>query len=112
MQAKEKLGKTVTIRAQPRASGNATGNVVLPYLTVTYVAIVDDLDHPANASYKWLQLGTNQYVNYIYPPNGVRFDLIGDSPPPPPPPPPQPLPSITLKWSTPTAPGTSSCRND
>ena len=88
MQAKEKLGKTVTIRAQPRLGGNATGNVVLPYLTVTYVAIVDDLDHPGDAAYKWLQLGTNQFANYIYPPNGLRFDLIGDSPPPPPPPPP------------------------
>ena len=86
MRAKEKLGKTITIRSQPRVSTtNSTGNVVQPYATVDYVAIVDDLDFPGNASYRWLQLGDKQYANYIYPPNGLRFDLLPDAPPPPPP---------------------------
>ncbi len=82
LQAREKLGKTVSIRSQPSASGAATSNVVLPYQTVTYIATVDDLDHPGDASYKWLQLGTNQYANYIYPPDGLRFDLVDDTSPP------------------------------
>ena len=84
MRAKEKLGKTVTIRGQPQGMGYPTGNVVLPYFTVDYVAIVDDLEHPGDSSYRWLQLADNQYVNYIYPPNGLRFDLLPDAPPPPP----------------------------
>jgi hypothetical protein len=85
MRAKEKLGKTVTIRSQPRAAAAPTGNVVLPYTTVDYVAIVDDLDHPGSASYKWLQFGDSKFVNYIYPPNGLRFDLLPETSPPPPP---------------------------
>ena len=89
MRAKEKLGKTVTIRSEARVTpNNTTGNVVLPNTIVDYVAIVDDLDHPGSASYRWLQLGDSQYVNYIYPPNGLRFDLLPDGPPPPPPAPP------------------------
>jgi len=89
MRAKEKLGKTITIRRQPRVTAdNATGNVVLPNTIVDYTAIVDDLDHPGSASYRWLQLADNQYANYIYPPNGLRFDLLPDAPPAPPPAPP------------------------
>lgn len=84
MRAKEKLGKTVTIRGQPKSAAAQTGSVVLPYVSVDYVAIVDDLDYPGNASYRWLQLGDNQYVNYTYPPNGLRFDLVPDEPPGPP----------------------------
>ena len=89
MRAKEKLGKTVTIRTQPRVTAdNVTGNVVLPNAIVNYVAIADDLDHPGSASYRWLQLADKQYANYIYPPNGLRFDLLPDAPPAPPPAPP------------------------
>ena len=85
MRAKEKLGKTVSIRSEPRVTtNNATGNVILPSTIVDYVAIVDDLDHPGSASYRWLQLGDKTYANYIYPPNGLRFDLLPDAPPPPP----------------------------
>jgi len=85
MRAKEKLGKTVTMRSQPSSTGYPTGQVVLPYFTVDYTAIVDDLEHPGDASYKWLQLGDKEYVNYIYPPNGLRFDLLPVEPPPGPP---------------------------
>jgi hypothetical protein len=81
MRAKEKLGKTVTIRGQPMATGYPTGNVVLPYFTVDYTAIVDDTEHPGDQSYKWLKLADDQFVNYVYPPNGLRFDLLTDPPP-------------------------------
>ncbi len=86
MQAKERLGKTVTVRRTPAAvSGNATGEVILPYAIVNYEAIVADDKFPGNPDYKWLKLSEGRYVNFMYPPNGLRFDLIGNPPPPPPP---------------------------
>lgn len=85
MLAKEKLGKTVTIRNTPSILGANVGSV-LPFTQVTYTAIVDDLGHAGDPAYKWLNLGLNRYVNYIYPPAGLRFDLIDITPPPPPPP--------------------------
>ena len=82
MRAKEKLGKTVTIRMQPSSTAAPTGEVVLPYFTVEYTAIVDDLEHPGAAEYRWLQLGDAKFVNYVYPPNGLRFDVLPVEPPP------------------------------
>lgn len=81
MQAKEKLGKTVTIRNSPHAVlGNGTGDVVQPFGIVDYVAIVPDQDYPGDINRQWLKLSDARFVNYIYPPNGTRFDLW--TPPP------------------------------
>lgn len=86
MEARELLGKTVTVRREPAArQGNDAGLVILPHAITEYETIVDDLDHPADAAYKWLKIMDGQYVNYIYPPNGLRFELL-EAPPPPPPP--------------------------
>lgn len=74
--AKEKLGKSVSIRNAPRASASLTGASILPYSTIEFLEVVDDLDHPASADYKWLKLAENKYANYIYPPNGLRFIIL------------------------------------
>lgn len=81
MLAREKLGKSVTIRISPVAS--AAGNTsVPPYSTVEYTEIVDDIDHPDDPNYRWLHLEGGGYVNYMYPPNGLRFDLLTEPPQP------------------------------
>lgn len=73
--AKEILGKSVTIRSSPRASGGGT-NSIAPFETVDFVAIVPDMDHPNDATRQWLDLGNNEYANYMYPPNGARFEIV------------------------------------
>lgn len=82
MQAQELLGKTVTIRNIPSSTGLAVGSV-LPRTTVEAVGVVNDRDHPLDENYKWLDLGNSRYVNYIYPPNGLRFSLLPDTQPQP-----------------------------
>lgn len=82
MQAQEALGKNVTIRREPAVrSGNDVG-IVPARAIIDYVAIVPDLDHP---EYKWLKIGEGRFVNYDYPPSGLRFTLLQAPPPPPPP---------------------------
>jgi GH25 family lysozyme M1 (1,4-beta-N-acetylmuramidase) len=99
--AKEKLGKTVTIRKTPRvASGNSTNKSIFPYTTISFIGVVDDLDYPGNPNYKWLDLGNGEYANYIYPPNGLRFDILTQPSPDPgpgPQPDPSPLPVLTVE---------------
>ena len=94
LQAQELLGKTVTVRSSPQViSGNSTTEAIAPHAVVDYIDIVDDIQHPGDANYKWLHLGSSRYANYIYPPNGLRFTLLA-------PPPPQPTPTgtvVTLK---------------
>lgn len=72
----EKLGKTVTIRDEPRAAGAQVG-AVPPYGKVAFVGIVPDTDHPGDLNYQWLDLGGGQFVNYYYPPAGQRFSILG-----------------------------------
>ena len=93
-QAQEALGKSVTVRTSPHVvAGNSSPTVpnIAPHAIVTYVGIVDDLDHPSDPAYKWLDLGGGSFVNYVYPPNGQRFTLL--TPPPPPPGSPKPPPA-------------------
>ena len=80
MQAQEALGKTVTIRMSPQGGGIDSGQRILPYSVIDYVNIVPDMQYPTNPNYQWLDLGNSHYVNYIYPPNGLRFQLIGSPP--------------------------------
>ena len=72
MKVQELLGKTVSIRSEPRATATKMG-AIDPFSTITAPQIVDDLDHRGDPRYKWLELGAGIYVNYIYPPNGLRF---------------------------------------
>ncbi len=89
--AKEKLGKTVTVRSSPRViNGNSTSEVVAPRATVSFVRVVDDLDYPGDPAYKWFELGPGRFCNYIYPPNGLRFDIITQPTDPDPEPGPEP----------------------
>lgn len=74
--ARENKGKTVTIRPEPRASG--WKGWLFPGHEVEYVDIVDDLDYPDNPDKKWLKLTSNNYVNYKYPPAGIRYILLDD----------------------------------
>lgn len=84
LQAQELLGKTVTIRSSPQVIlGNGTTESIAPHATVDYLEIVDDLQHPGDANYKWLYLSPSRYANYIYPPNGLRFTLLNPPPTPP-----------------------------
>jgi hypothetical protein len=78
-QAKEKLGKTVNIRRQPTARSETVG-YVQPYNNVLFEEITPDLDNPEN---KWLKLSEGRFVNYIFPPNGLRFDILTSPPPEP-----------------------------
>ena len=78
MKAREKLGKTVTVRNAPKVGDNAVGSVP-PYTEVEYTAIVGDLQYPNDLRYQWLKLA-NGYVNYFYPPAGQRFELIQPAP--------------------------------
>ena len=84
-QAKERLGKTVTVRNAPAVRPNNDVSFIGPWQIVDYEKIVDDVDFPANPSYEWLKLDEGRYANFIYPPAGKRFDLLNDPPPPPPP---------------------------
>jgi hypothetical protein len=89
MRAQEILGKTVAVRSGPSASAPKLVLTVAPYMIVEYVAIVHDADPDKHDGmvYMWLDLGGGRYVNYIYPPNGLRFKVIPDVPVPPPTPP-------------------------
>lgn len=42
-----------------------------------FLEIVPDKNNPA---WEWLKLDENHYVNYDYPPNGLRFKLLPDEP--------------------------------
>ena len=72
MKVQELLGKTVSIRSEPRVTATKIG-AIDPFSTITALQFVDDLDHRGDPRYKWLELGAGIYVNYIYPPNGLRF---------------------------------------
>lgn len=71
--AKEKLGKFVTIRPQPSAYG--WEGFFFPRKEIDYVEIVDDLYNPDR---KWLKLPDGNYVNYDYPPAGIRYILLDE----------------------------------
>jgi hypothetical protein len=79
MKVQEMLGKTVSMRSAPAATGNKIGTIA-PYSTISALQIVDDLDHPGDPRYKWLQIASGIYVNYVYPPTGARFRWL-DPPP-------------------------------
>lgn len=80
LKAKERLGKTVTIRKEPRAvAGNSINESISPYSTIDYIAIVPDMDYLNDATKQWLDLGGGRYCNYIYPPSGLRFDLLPEN---------------------------------
>jgi hypothetical protein len=75
--AKEKLGKTLTIRTSPQAiSGNDTGRRIAAYAQFDFVSIHDDIDYPNNPAYQWLKLPDGMYVTSVYPPNGERVTII------------------------------------
>lgn len=76
MQAKESLGKTVSIRKQPRVTGDYVG-AILPHATIDYIGIVKDEDYPNDPDRLWFDLD-GKYCAYKYPPNGIRFILLTD----------------------------------
>jgi GH25 family lysozyme M1 (1,4-beta-N-acetylmuramidase) len=84
--AKEKLGKVPTVRSSPHAiSGNGVRTLPAGAL-IEFMRIVDDLDHPGDANYKWFEIGSNEFTPYVYPPNGERFTILSmpsDTPPTP-----------------------------
>lgn len=83
--AQEKLGKTVTTRSQPAArTGNSVGEIP-PRSQFEFVAYADDLDHPNDPNYKWVELTDGNFANYVYPPNGLRIDILREPETTPPP---------------------------
>jgi len=97
-EAQEKLGKTMTVRTEPGATPDSgTSETIGPHANFGWYAIVDDVQHPGDANYQWFALdeaGT-RFVNYIYPPNGLRADIISEPTEPPPANPPR---LFELKW--------------
>lgn len=95
--AKEKLGKTVTVRNTPTSvSGNSTNEVIGAYATCEFTSIVDDINHPNDPNYKWgvLAGNPNRYAAFVYPRDpGIdptRFTILtmpSTTPPPVEPPP-------------------------
>jgi hypothetical protein len=75
MLMREVLGKTVSIRPEPLVTADKLGTLE-PLSTVTAVEVVDDRDHPGDLEYQWLNLEDGTFVNYIYPPAGLRFDWL------------------------------------
>lgn len=75
MLMREVLGKTVSIRPDPVVTVEPIGTLE-PLSTVTGIKIVDDADHPGDPEYRWLMLEDGTYVNYDYPPAGLRFDWL------------------------------------
>ena len=73
--AKERLGKTMTIRNAPKVEGKEVGSIG-PKQEFDYAAIVADLDHPSDPAYQWLDLGNGTYTNYFYPDAGQRATLL------------------------------------
>jgi len=73
--AKEKLGKTISVRLAPRAEAVKISSVP-PYSQFAYTDIVPDDNEPDNPQMQWLALSQGGYVNYIYPPSGERVTLI------------------------------------
>jgi len=74
--AKEKLGKTITTRTQPASRPDNSAGTILPNAEFEFVAYADDLDHPGDPNYKWVELTDGSFANYIYPPNGLRLDIL------------------------------------
>ncbi len=72
MKLTELLGKSVSIRTGPASTASKIGTID-PYSTIGALRIVDDSDYPADAHYQWLEMGSGLYVNYVYPPQGLRF---------------------------------------
>ena len=82
--AKEKLGKTMTIRTTPGAMPNSGIDTIPPYTEFEFVGYSDDILYPDDPNYKWLVLPDQTFTNYIYPPNGLRVDILqepGEEPP-------------------------------
>jgi len=75
MKVQETLGKTVSMRSAPVATANQIGTID-PYAMIGALDIVDDMDHPGDPRYTWLQIASGIYVNYVYPPNGERFRRV------------------------------------
>ncbi|HSR20744.1 MAG TPA: hypothetical protein VLL49_07510 [Anaerolineales bacterium] len=75
MLMREALGKVVTVRVQPAIAAEPVGTLA-PLATVTAIKIVEDLDHPADREYQWLQLEDATFANYAYPPAGIRFEWL------------------------------------
>ena len=76
--AKELLGKTPNIRSTPKITGLDVGDI-LPYSEITFEAIVDDLDHPAQPDYKWFRISAGKFTAYKYPRTGAtpeRFTIL------------------------------------
>lgn len=92
--AKEKLGKTSTIRNQPDVSGAKVGSVS-PYSIIDFVDIVLGKFQPLDS---WLDLGNNRFVNLKV--GGVwYYDILNNptpDPEPDPEPPPAPLPTVAV----------------
>ena len=75
--AKEKLGKTMTMRTTAGAvAGSGTTSFITQRETFEFVKVVDDVQYPGDATRKWFLLPNGFYVNYIYPPNGLRADIL------------------------------------
>ena len=99
--AKEKLGKTMTVRDVPGALPNSWAGEILPYTEFEFVGYVPDMLHPDDPNYSWLLLPDGNYVNYKYPPSGLRVDILqepGVEPPVEPPADDPPPPSFIVKW--------------
>jgi len=74
--AKEKLGKTMSVRNVPAVESGSKVGEIAPRTEFEFVEIAPDLNHPTDAAYQWLKLTDGNYVNYIYPPNGERVDIL------------------------------------
>ena len=83
--AKEKLGKTMTVRNVPGALAYSYVGEIEPYAEFDFVGYSEDIQHLGDPAYSWLELPDGNFVNHIYPPNGLRVDILqepGTEPPP------------------------------
>lgn len=76
MLLKEKLGKIVTIRDKPAVGGNPVGSLAPYALVEADDALIADV-----YGNTWAKIDAG-YVAYDYPPNGLRFEILGTPPPP------------------------------
>lgn len=74
--AKELLGKVVTVRSEPHIGGQEIDRLTA-FSVVQFLEIIPDQTNP---EWEWLKLDEGHYVNYDYPPNGLRFKLLPDQP--------------------------------
>lgn len=73
--AEEKLGKVMSIRTEPSIIGTTVGTIS-PHSRFDFIEYVRDTKYPLDDAYQWLKLSDNEYTNYIYPPNGLRVNIL------------------------------------